>query len=290
MEAELSQSRKWPDPSRGRLPGWLAEQPVHSFLSPDFNCFLFAMPVITRQATTSVQDYAHARMVLRSAYRQVFGNAHLMDEELVSTAESLFLQGDLAVQGLVAALACSDTYRRLFLDKNGPYRFVELNFKHLLGRAPRDQAEVSEHVQRLANEGYEAEIASYVYSPEYIGAFGFDTVPYWRTTHTQTGESNLTYTRSLKLKGGEASFDGSSSSKLQVSLATGDAPSVAVRGGRGGSTNRNDRRFRINWTTASPSGLNRRAVQVSIVPFSSLTSTLQSLQRRGGSIVSVTND
>lgn len=159
------------------------------------------MPVITRQATTSVQDYAHARMVLRSAYRQVFGNAHLMDEELVSTAESLFLQGDLAVQGLVAALACSDTYRRLFLDKNGPYRFVELNFKHLLGRAPRDQAEVSEHVQRLANEGYEAEIASYVYSPEYIGAFGFDTVPYWRTTHTQTGESNLTYTRSLKLKG-----------------------------------------------------------------------------------------
>ncbi|XVN58166.1 phycobilisome linker polypeptide [Cyanobium sp. BSA11S] len=31
-------------------------------------------------------------------------------------------------------------------------------------------------------------------------------------------------------------------------------------------------------------------MQVSIVPFSSLTSTLQSLQRRGGSIVSVTND
>jgi len=90
--------------------------------------------------------------VIRAAYRQVFGNAHLMDEERSASAESLYVNGDLTVQGLVTALAQSDTYRRLFLEKNGPYRFVELNFKHLLGRAPHSQAEVSEHVQRLANE------------------------------------------------------------------------------------------------------------------------------------------
>jgi hypothetical protein len=35
--------------------------------------------------------------------------------------------------------------------------------------------------------------------------------------------------------------------------------------------------------------VNRRAVQVSVVPFSSLTATLQSVQRRGGTILSVTN-
>ena len=90
--------------------------------------------------TSSAQDQAHAQDILRAAYRQVFGNAHLMEEQLVATAESLFLQGDLTVQGLISTLACSDTYRRLFLEKNGPYRFVELNFKHLLGRAPRNQA------------------------------------------------------------------------------------------------------------------------------------------------------
>jgi hypothetical protein len=39
----------------------------------------------------------------------------------------------------------------------------------------------------------------------------------------------------------------------------------------------------------SPTGVNRRAVQVSVVPYGSLTSTLQSVQRRGGSILSVTN-
>ena len=70
--------------------------------------------------TSSVQDQAHAQDVLRAAYRQVFGNAHLMEEQLVATAESLFLQGDLTVQGLVSALAYSDTYSSLFLEKNGP--------------------------------------------------------------------------------------------------------------------------------------------------------------------------
>jgi len=247
------------------------------------------MPDIATLTTTSVQDYGQAQSVLRSAYRQVFGNAHLMEEQLVPTAESLFLQGDLNVQGLVSALATSDTYRKLFLEKNGPYRFVELNFKHLLGRAPHDQAEVSEHVQRLASEGYEAEIASYVYSSEYIATFGFDTVPYWRTTKTVAGESNLTYVRSLSLRGGEASFDGASAAKLKASLATGVAPRIAAQGGRGGNSSRNDRRYRVNWTTASPAGVNRRAVQVSIVPFSSLSATLQSVQRKGGSVLSVTN-
>lgn len=247
------------------------------------------MPETTTLKASSVQDYAHAESVLRAAYRQVFGNAHLMEEQRVSTAESLFLQGDLTVQELVSSLACSDTYRRLFLDKNGPYRFVELNFKHLLGRAPRDQSEVSEHVQRLAAEGYESEIASYLYTPEYIDAFGFDTVPHWRTTTTLAGESNVTYVRSLNLHGGPASFDGASASRLQASLATGNAPRVVVTGGRGGGSSRNDRRYRISWTTASPTGVNRRAAQVSTVPFSSLTATLQSLQRRGGTILSVTN-
>lgn len=247
------------------------------------------MPEISTLRATSAQDVSHSNSVLRAAYRQVFGNAHLMEEELVPTAESLFLQGDFTVQGLVTALASSDTYRSLFLEKNGPYRFVELNFKHLLGRAPRNQAEVSEHVQLLASEGYEAEIASYTYSSEYVAAFGFDTVPYWRTTQTLVGESNLTYVRSLNLQGGEATFDGSSESLLLASLATSSAPNITIRGGRGGSSSRNDRRYRINWTTASPTGINRRAAQVSIVPFSSLSATLQSVQRRGGTILSVTN-
>ena len=122
------------------------------------------MEIETLNRANSGLRQSEAQAQLKAAYRQVFGNAHLFDEELSVSAESLFINGDLTVQGLINALALSDSYRRLFFDANGPYRFVELNFKHLLGRAPRNQAELSKHVQLLATEGYEAEINSYIYT------------------------------------------------------------------------------------------------------------------------------
>ena len=228
-----------------------------------------------------------AQSVIRAAYRQVFGNAHLMEEDRNATAESLYINSDLNVQGLVTALALSESYRRLFLDKNGPYRFVELNFKHLLGRAPRNQAEVSEHVQRLANEGYEAEIHSYTFSEEYIKAFGFDDVPYMRDNHSPIGESNVTYLRSKALGNGFAGFDGRHQSVLQTSIAIGVAPSAGRK--VPGPGNRDGKRYAITWSTANPAGLRRRSVQTTIAPYSSLTTALQGIQKRGGRILSVAN-
>ena len=124
------------------------------------------------QATTANLDPGHSREVLDAAYRQVFGNMHLMELDVLPSVDALFMNGDLTVQGLITALAQSETYRRIFLEKNSPYRFVELNFKHLLGRSPNDQAEVMEHVRLMADEGFNAEIASYTYSDEYLKAFG----------------------------------------------------------------------------------------------------------------------
>ena len=43
-----------------------------------------------------------------------------------------------------------------------PTALWELNFLHLLGRAPQDQREVSEHIVRCVAEGYDAEIDSYL--------------------------------------------------------------------------------------------------------------------------------
>lgn len=230
---------------------------------------------------------ANAQSVIRAAYRQVFGNAHLMDEERCGSAESLYVNGDLTVQGLVTAFAQSDTYRRLFLDKNGPYRFVELNFKHLLGRAPHSQAEVSEHVQRLANEGYEAEINSYTYSDEYMDAFGVDDVPAMRGNSSQTGQSNVTYTRSIALDSGTAGFDGSSPSILVSSIGTNSAPAAGRK--TPGPGNRDSKRYTITWTTATPVGVRRRSVQSTSTPYSSLSTSIQSIQKRGGRILSIAN-
>ena len=226
-----------------------------------------------------------AQATIRAAYRQVFGNAHLMDEDRCVSAESLFINGDLNVQGLITALAQSDSYRRLFLDKNGPYRFVELNFKHLLGRAPRDQAEVSEHVQRLATEGYEAEINSYTYSSEYISAFGVDDVPHMRGMMSQLGQSNLTYTRSQSLQNGFAGFDGARQSVLVTSIGTSTPPAAGPK--VPGPGNRDSQFFSISWTTARPVGIRRRSVQASLAPYSSLSTAIQSIHRRGGRILSI---
>ena len=238
---------------------------------------------------TSISDLrqADAQAVIRAAYRQVFGNAHLMEEERCSSAESLYVNGDLTVQGLVTAFAQSDTYRRLFLDKNGPYRFVELNFKHLLGRAPHNQAELSEHVQRLANEGYEAEINSYTYSHEYINAFGVDDVPSMRGNLSQLGQTNVSYTRSVAMDSGYAGFDGASNSILVTSIGTNAAPAAGPK--TPGPGNRDSKRFTITWTTATPVGVRRRSVQRTSAPYSSLTTCIQSIQRRGGQILSIAN-
>ena len=239
--------------------------------------------------TTANSDLrqADAQAVIRAAYRQVFGNAHLMDEERCTSAESLYVNGDLSVQGLVTAFAQSDTYRRLFLDKNGPYRFVELNFKHLLGRAPHNQAELSEHVQRLANEGYEAEINSYTYSNEYLDAFGLDNVPAMRGNHSQTGQSNVSYTRSVAMDSGFAGFDGSKASILLTSIGTNAAPAAGPK--TPGPGNRDSKRYTITWTTATPVGVRRRSVQRTSAPYSSLSSSIQAIQKRGGRILSVAN-
>jgi len=230
------------------------------------------------------QDRSQAADIIRAAYRQVFGNRYLMELDVQPSIEALFINGDLTVQGLVTALAQSDTYRRLFLEANSPYRFVELNFKHLLGRAPRDQAEISEHVRRLADEGFEAEIASYTYSDEYLNNFGIDTVPYAHTT-TVVGESTVAYQRIQAMDPGYAGFDGDQKSVLQVSVASRTNPTAygarkVVGGGK---------LFNISWTSRIQLGTARRSAQRSVVSYGSLSKTIQSIQAQGGRILSIAN-
>ena len=231
------------------------------------------------------QDRSQAADVLRAAYRQVFGNRYLMELDVQPSIEALFMNGDLTVQGLVTALAQSETYRRLYLETNSPYRFVELNFKHLLGRPPRNQAEVSEHVRRLADEGFEAEIASYTYSDEYLNNFGSDSVPFARTATSVVGESTVAYQRTQALDPGYAGFDANGASVLQTSVASSTNPTAAgARKVVGGGN-----RFTISWTSRMQLGSVRRSAQRSVVSYSSLSKTIQSIQAQGGRILSIAN-
>ena len=240
---------------------------------------------ISTLANTANKDRSHAADIIRAAYRQVFGNRYLMELDVQPTIEALFINGDLTVQGLITALAQSETYRRLYLEANSPYRFVELNFKHLLGRPPRNQAEISEHVCRLADEGFEAEITSYTYSDEYLNSFGIDTVPYARTATTVVGESTVAYQRNKAMDPGFAGFDANQSSVLQISVASRSNPTAAgARKVVGGGN-----RFTISWTSRVQLGSARRSAQRSVVSYGSLSKTIQSIQAQGGRILSIAN-
>tara|TARA_B100002052_G_scaffold266177_1_gene263242 strand:+ start:4109 stop:4843 length:735 start_codon:yes stop_codon:yes gene_type:complete len=241
------------------------------------------MPETTTLSAQANVDTSHAAVVIKQTYRQVFGNRHLMELDVNTSLEALFMNGDLTVQGLVTALAQSDTYKKLFFDCNSAYRFVELNFKHLLGRPPHDQNELLSHVRLLHDEGYEAEIASYTYSEEYLSAFGVDQVPHNRALESTTGGRTINYTRANAIETGYASFDGAErNSKLLDSLTSGSAPNVLERKSVGNAS-----ALTISWTSRRQVGANRRAVQKSVVDQRSMSATIQSIQAQGGKILSI---
>ncbi len=125
--------------------------------------------------------------VIRAVYKQVLGNIHVMESQRLTSAESLLRNGDISVRQLVSMVAKSELYYSLFFESSSPYGFIELNFKHILGRAPQDQAEISEHIRIYNEQGYEAEIDSYTNSDEYIQNFGENIVPYPQGTSTVVG-------------------------------------------------------------------------------------------------------
>ena len=162
------------------------------------------------------------QIVIRAAYKQVFGNIHLMESQKLLRAESKLQGGQLTLKDFIRELAKSDLYLSRFFEKCSNIRAIELNFKHLLGRAPDSGQEVSQHIAILAEGGWEAEIDSYFDSQEYEENFGKDTVPYYVSYETQTGKNVAGYNRIFQLIKGSCSSDrsiaSSQRSQLQSSL------------------------------------------------------------------------
>lgn len=156
---------------------------------------------------------------IAAGLRQIFGNAYLMEEERAELypAESKFRCGQITAKEFVRAVAKSSTYKTRFFDRVTQFRFIELNFKHLLGRAPLDQVEYSKHFKIFAEGGYEAEIDSYFDDGEYDDVFGEDILPFtrFRGTYAPINQFN----RMCTLEGGFAGSDKFKPQMLVTSLA-----------------------------------------------------------------------
>lgn len=142
---------------------------------------------------------AEIDLVIRAIYRQVLGNAHIMESDRLTVAESQLKLGKISVREFVRCLAKSELYKSRFINNCPRYRSHELNFKHLLGRAPDSYQETIYHSNILDSQGYEADIDSYIDSDEYQDAFGENIVPYYRGYKTQTGKRLLGYANMYKM-------------------------------------------------------------------------------------------
>lgn len=230
--------------------------------------------------------------IIRAVYKQVLGNPHVMESERLVTAESQLCNGNWSVRAFVRAVAQSDFYRRRYFESCAPYRFVEVNFKHLLGRAPNDQPELSEHICLCLEEGYAAEIDSYLDSDEYQEKFGENIVPYYQGSSSQVGQKQTVYNRTLSLYQGYAGVDSAfKASRLVQPVATNrgnkiNLPKAAT--GSGAYQSAAQKMFKIVATGFKFDSPRRISNTEYLVSGANMTPKIQRIQRTGGKIVSIT--
>ncbi|MBE9101185.1 phycobilisome rod-core linker polypeptide [Vacuolonema iberomarrocanum] len=235
--------------------------------------------------TTGLEEI---QTVIRAVYKQVLGNPHVMDSERLVAAESQLCDRTITVRDFVRVVAKSDFYRTRYFESCAPYRFVELNFLHLLGRAPQDQREVSEHIVRTVSEGYDAEIDSYIDSSEYQEAFGDNVVPYYRGKSSEANMKQVGYNRMFAIDRGAAQVDSAvKASQLVYGVATNSGntikPSSATVIGSG-----TEKRFKIVVAGSKFDSPRRMSATEYVVPASKMTPQIQRINRTSGKIVSIT--
>ncbi len=256
-----------------------------------------------------------AKAVIRAVYRQVVGNEYIMESERLKSAESLLANGSLSVREFVRAVAKSELYKSKYFYNNFQTRTVELNFKHLLGRAPYDESEFSYHLDLYQNKGYEADIDSYIDSEEYLENFGENVVPYYRGFATQTGQKTVGFTRMFQLYRGYANSDcsqlGGGAPRLASDLGQNTASAVVAPGNTyKASRSRNlgvgttptkalggslpfgspSKIYRIEVSGMTGPGYPRvrRGSKAFFVSYEQLNNTLEQINRQGGKVASIT--
>ncbi|MGD1896415.1 MAG: phycobilisome rod-core linker polypeptide [Phormidesmis sp.] len=254
--------------------------------------------------------------IINAVYRQVLGNAYVMESERLSVAESQFKRGEYTVRDFVRAVAKSDLYRTRFFEGCPRYRYTELNFRHLLGRAPNNYDEMKFHSNILDEGGFEADIDSYLDSDEYQNVFGQDLVPYIRGYKTEASESMVEFTHMFELVRGasSSSLKGSTSGKEpRLNKLVINAIPTAVKAPSGGSDGwafsepptaapvrvgsgigERGKVYRIEVTAIRANTVRkassrfRRSNQVYLVPYEKLSQEYQRIHKSGGTIASIT--
>lgn len=118
---------------------------------------------------------------LYQIYRQVLERQPYSHErQQLAQAEKDFLSDKIGVRRFLKELGHSSVYLDTFYYKYSNLKFLELCFKHFMGRAPFNQEEVQIYCNILMNKGVAKLITAILDSEEYRKVFGCFTVPHAR--------------------------------------------------------------------------------------------------------------
>lgn len=152
---------------------------------------------------------ADYEVYIQACYRQIFGNAYIMESERAEMAkiESEFRDGRMSVKDFCRALGKTYQYRKRFFDGRPLYGAIELCFKHFLGRTPDGLEQYRPKSSVYDNQGYEAFVDAFFDDGEYDAFFDEWCVPYYRGHLTTSNLSMCAFTHMFQVVRGNSTSD-----------------------------------------------------------------------------------
>lgn len=175
-----------------------------------------------KEAAPPTGKSADYEEIISGCYRQLFGNAYVMESERAELAkyESEFRDGQYTVKEFCRMVVKSYQYRKRFFDSRPLYGAIELAFKHILGRTPDGLEQYREKSGIYDTKGYDAMIDSFFDNGEYDAFYDADTVPFIRGHLTTSNLSMASFTHLFQMVRGSSTSDKSNLKTLtnQINL------------------------------------------------------------------------
>ncbi len=150
--------------------------------------------VLSRKSTIEEREQALRQLYDWVLERQPYDAEH----RVLADLEKDFRTGKIGVRHFLEKLAATDLYLEQFYFPYSNLKFVELCFKHFLGRAPHDMAEVETYAKELAQHGPQRFVKMLLDSEEYRRAFGNFGIPYPRTESCHYSPKNFQQSQLLR--------------------------------------------------------------------------------------------
>lgn len=136
----------------------------------------FKPVTVSRRSSREERENALVRLYYQVLERMPYA----YERKALAKAERDFLSDKIGVRRFLKELGHSKVYLDSFYYNSTNLKFIELCFKHFMGRAPLHQEEVRQYSDILMKQGVHQVITALLDSEEYRKVFGCFTVPYAR--------------------------------------------------------------------------------------------------------------